>query len=486
MLIIPIEKGLDWSRAPVVTAFFVLLNCLIYLTWQTQDQSKLEDALTFYAQSSLPKIEYSIYISHLHQHLQTELADQLEAAWKANNKTQVYAKLITDRSFSDFLNKTTEEFWGEDIFQQWQTDRTILETKVTTISVFHLGLIPYQERSLTYLTYQFLHGDIWHLLGNMIVLAIVGMGVEAAIGSLFFLIGYIFCGVLAGVAYGLITPDQYIPLVGASGSISALMGMYAVIYGIRKIRFFYFVFFYFGYFTAPALAILPVWLLIEIIQAVFNTDSFVAYWAHAGGLVAGSALLFATKKWVLTVEEEYFEEVVDEDATYRNDLNRLMQQISQFNFESANRLVKELLQQYPEDLALIEQQYNLSKLQSDHEKSQRLLESLLLKKVLMPAHEKATEALFLTYTNENPDTILSQETRLKLLIYLIGPKTIDTAEQILRGLVNEKVNDPRVLKAVHSFIRFYDKKQDNKTRYRYQQLAEAIEQQRNDGSQSHA
>ena len=474
MLIVPVEKGLDWSRAPVVTAALVIINCLIFGLWQIRDQEKLADAMAYYEQSSLPAIEYPVYISHLHQAQQSPLATRLEAAWQANEKAPVYAHLLTDRSFSAFLQKTTLDFWGEDVFHQWQKDRQVIEEKVQSISAIRLGLIPAEGRGLTYITHLFLHGDIWHLLSNMLFLIVVGIGVEAAIGSFFFGIGYLVCGILASLFYGMITPTPYVPLVGASGAISALMGMYAVIYGLRKIRFFYFVIFYFGFFTAPALAILPIWILLEVLQAVFNTESYVAYWAHAGGLVAGAGLLAATKKWALQVEEEYYEEV-DEDETYRQDLNRLMNQISQFSFESAQKTVTELLQKYPEDLPLLTQQYHLSKLQQDPAKTQRLLERVLEKLSHMPRREKSVEVLMVDFNNLYPDATLNQDIRLKLLIYLIGGDTMTTAEQVLRSLINDKVSDPRLLKAIRTFMRYYEQRNDKKNLYRYQQLAEAVE-----------
>ncbi|MDX1695733.1 MAG: rhomboid family intramembrane serine protease [Ketobacteraceae bacterium] len=476
MLIVPVEKGLDWSRAPVVTAALVILNCLVYGLWQTGDDEKLAQAMARYQQSSLPAIEFPVYISHLHQSRQSKLATRLEAAWQANERELVYAHLLLDRSFSAFLEKTTMDFWGEDVFSQWQQDRAAIEQQIQQISAVKLGLIPANDRGITYVTYQFLHADVWHLLSNMLFLIIVGMGVEAAIGSFFFAIGYLVCGILAGLFYSVVASGSYVPLVGASGSVSALMGMYAVIYGLRKIRFFYFVIFYFGFITLPALAVLPVWLVIEVLQEVFNTESYIAYWAHAGGLVAGAGLLAATRKWALQVEEEYYE-TVDEDEDYRKDLNRLMNQIGQFSFDSAHKTVTELLQKYPEDIPLITQHYHISKLHGDPAKTQRLLERLLDKYSHLPRREKVVEALMLDFMNRYPDNTLSTDIRLKLIIYLIQGDTMTTAEQLLRSLLNDKVNDPRLLKAIRTFMRYYQEKNDKKSLYRYQQLAEAVEKQ---------
>jgi tetratricopeptide (TPR) repeat protein len=78
--------------------------------------------------------------------------------------------------------------------------------------------------------------------------------------------------------------------LGASGAVSALMGMYAVMYRLRRIRFFYQLFFYFNYVTAPALLLLPAWVANELLQHLVGGQG-IAYMAHLGGLLAGAALM---------------------------------------------------------------------------------------------------------------------------------------------------------------------------------------------------
>jgi membrane associated rhomboid family serine protease len=142
----------------------------------------------------------------------------------------------------------------------------------------------------TWITNAFLHGSTGHLLGNMLFLFLFGFSVELALGRgtylAFYLLGAVGASMLAGWAYA--GKDGY--GLGASGAISALMGMYAVMYRLKRIRFFYQLFFYFNYVTAPALLLLPAWIANELMQHWLGGQG-IAYMAHLGGLLTGAALM---------------------------------------------------------------------------------------------------------------------------------------------------------------------------------------------------
>lgn len=145
-------------------------------------------------------------------------------------------------------------------------------------------------RPITWLTATFLHGSTGHLLGNMLFLFLFGFSVELALGRTTYLAFYLLGGLggsaLSAWAYG--GTGSY--GLGASGAVSALMGMYAVLYRLRRVRFFYQLFFYFNYVTAPALLLLPAWIANELLQHWLSGRG-VAYMAHLGGLLAGASLM---------------------------------------------------------------------------------------------------------------------------------------------------------------------------------------------------
>jgi membrane associated rhomboid family serine protease len=135
----------------------------------------------------------------------------------------------------------------------------------------------------------FLHGGIWHLLGNMFFLWIYGDNAEHRLGRIGFLAAYLITGVAATLAYGLIAGDSMAPLVGASGAISGILGIYFILFPKNLIKVFVFLFpFLVTRWYVPARIVLGIYLLADnLLPLVLGNDTGVAYGAHIGGFGAG-------------------------------------------------------------------------------------------------------------------------------------------------------------------------------------------------------
>jgi membrane associated rhomboid family serine protease len=147
----------------------------------------------------------------------------------------------------------------------------------------------------TVLTSMFMHGGWLHLLGNMWFLWIFGNNVEDSSGRLRFLLFYLLCGAIAAGAQSIATPDSPIPMVGASGAISGVMGGYIVLYPRVRVHMLVILGFYIGKIAVPAYLMLGYWLLIQLVSgalAVGQESGGVAFLAHAGGFVAGMLLIY--------------------------------------------------------------------------------------------------------------------------------------------------------------------------------------------------
>ena len=150
-------------------------------------------------------------------------------------------------------------------------------------------------------TSMFLHGGWLHLIGNMWFLWIFGNNVEDSMGHLRFLVFYLVAGLVAALAHIFADPASPIPMVGASGAISAIMGAYLVLYPRARVDTLIFVLVFFKIFPLPAWVMLGYWFLIQAAEtAVSGGASGVAYMAHIGGFLAGVVLiaLFANPKLV--------------------------------------------------------------------------------------------------------------------------------------------------------------------------------------------
>lgn len=160
--------------------------------------------------------------------------------------------------------------------------------------VQHFGLIPLHAQPLTFVTSIFLHGSIFHLLGNMLFLWICGDNVEDRLGHFGFLLFYLAAGIIASLTHIKMTTMPGIPCIGASGAISGVLGAYVVLFPKSKIKFWYLFWFYLifrtGTFTLASVWALGFWFIEQLLLGYLNLSvqsGGVAYWAHIGGFISG-------------------------------------------------------------------------------------------------------------------------------------------------------------------------------------------------------
>jgi membrane associated rhomboid family serine protease len=141
-------------------------------------------------------------------------------------------------------------------------------------------------------TSMFLHGGWFHLIGNMWFLWIFGNNIEDSFTRLRFLLFYVICGLAASGAHILASPASAIPMVGASGAISGIMGAYLVLYPRVRVYTLFFFFIFIRVIPLPAWVMLLYWFAIQIFSGAAGpaTGGGVAFWAHVGGFAAGALL----------------------------------------------------------------------------------------------------------------------------------------------------------------------------------------------------
>ncbi len=154
---------------------------------------------------------------------------------------------------------------------------------------FVLGPSP-EPVYLTVISSMFMHGGWLHLGGNMLFLWIFGDNVEHAMGHLPFVLFYLGAGIVATVAHVFVQPDSLIPLVGASGAISGVLGTYLVLFPANRVLV---VLFYIAMWV-PAVLVIGMWAVLQFINglgqiAMTEQTAGVAYLAHVGGFLAGLA-----------------------------------------------------------------------------------------------------------------------------------------------------------------------------------------------------
>ena len=143
-------------------------------------------------------------------------------------------------------------------------------------------------------TSMFLHGGWMHILGNMWFMWIFGNNVEDAMGRFRFVVFYLLTGVGAALTQVFITPASAVPMVGASGAISGVMGAYIVLYPRARVFMLIVLGFYVTSMAWPAWMMLGYWLVLQFVSGLMAIDKEgggVAFWAHFGGFAAGVVLI---------------------------------------------------------------------------------------------------------------------------------------------------------------------------------------------------
>ncbi|MDH5650167.1 MAG: rhomboid family intramembrane serine protease, partial [Gammaproteobacteria bacterium] len=153
-----------------------------------------------------------------------------------------------------------------------------------------LALIP---SSLTLLTSMFLHGGWMHLIGNMLYLWIFGNNIEDAMGHGRFIIFYLLCGVIAALAHAIPNAGSAVPMIGASGAISGVLGAYLLLYPHARVLVLLPLGFFSQLIRLPAVLVLGFWFVLQLISSAISTSKTggVAWGAHIGGFVAGMVLI---------------------------------------------------------------------------------------------------------------------------------------------------------------------------------------------------
>lgn len=156
--------------------------------------------------------------------------------------------------------------------------------------------------SLSYLSYSFLHADIFHLGGNMLFLWVFGDNVEDALGHFRYLVFYLACAAAGAFVHGFVAPDSQEPLIGASGAIAGVVTAYLILFPRVKVWILAFARIPL---RIPAYIVLALWIILQVVMFLAGGEDQVSWACHVGGIVAGAALVFILRRrGVPLVDEE--------------------------------------------------------------------------------------------------------------------------------------------------------------------------------------
>jgi len=154
---------------------------------------------------------------------------------------------------------------------------------------------------LTVFTSMFLHGGLLHLGGNMLYLWIFGNNVEDTLGHGRFVVFYLTSGLAAALAQIMINPASTIPMVGASGAVSGVLGAYFLLFPYSTVLTLVTFGFFWRFIHLPAVIVLGLWIVLQFLSGYLSlgvasgAEGGVAFFAHIGGFIVGMGLLFVLR-----------------------------------------------------------------------------------------------------------------------------------------------------------------------------------------------
>ena len=359
MLIIPVSRRPDWRNPPVITLLLILVNVLIYFGLQSGDDKRAVQAYRYYAASTLPAIELPRYVKHLESSGHGDAAKRATDALAKQRWPLVLRAMENDDAFMQRLRDGKIVVPGEAAYPVWRRERAEFDRLQQASLVERFGFRPAHPTFAGLIGHMFLHANFDHLLGNMAILFIVGYLVEEALGKWRYLAFYLLSGIGAAGFDLIFNASRMGPGIGASGAIAGVMAMCVALYGMRKIRFFYWVLVYFDFFRAPAIIILPLWMANEIYQYLFNHGSHVNYMAHLGGFVTGAALIaaqrrFGRKRLAAPKQEEAADPLPGK-------LAKIDALLGALRIDEARGALQHLAHARPRDLLVVGRYYNVAR-----------------------------------------------------------------------------------------------------------------------------
>ena len=443
MICFPLEQKPDWRRPPLVTILLIFINICCFLFWQLDDNQETVEAVEYYFESDLPEIELPAYEKYIEQNENNKTINYVDRvkteADKNSYKLFLFqmmrgdGKFLNELAADSIIKPVDKKYWD------WRKQREIYDKKLNEITYYRYGLKPYQPSFETLITSMFLHGGFGHLIGNMIFLFLFGFAVEMILGWKLYLPAYLFGGLGSGLFNIAIDFNSAIPGIGASGAIAALAGMYTVLFGLRKIRFFCFFFVYFDTFKLPALTILPVWVGYEM-YLHYAFDDQVNNLAHLGGYITGAIVAFITKQSKVNINEEFMDENLHRE-NYESAYQEGQLLLAAMKFDKARMVFRKVYEQYPDNNEILKHLFDIEKSAPESDQYHRYACALLALPKKDVQTVKMQNEVFRDYASRaKPGPRLNPDILLALAMKFAANNYMDEAEKITGVFLKKELN----------------------------------------------
>ena len=365
MLLIPIEHQNKIKAATPATwllIFLIAYVSIMSLPNIKKDEARLteliqENQTGFFLETEL----YQEYLDHNKKKINYALVkksllfDQVQLpSFLTFEQASLWILGQKDTGFQNSL-KNRDTIFTHNKIMQWQEIQRKLKSQKNELFLWKWAFVPEAPQFLGAVGSLFLHGNIIHLLLNLMFLFFLGRYFEDRYSSQSLILLFAFGGITSILFHSILSPFKDTPLLGASGAISALLGGYLISNYKNKIKLFYFIFpMWYGKFYVSTLSLIGIWVLIQITGMIeslgYLPTSNIGFHAHIGGFLAGlvitKLLIYKPLKWknfplTSRFEQKYLEEGVRyyQALCYKQALTKFNEALSINHFNPLTKLL---------------------------------------------------------------------------------------------------------------------------------------------------
>jgi membrane associated rhomboid family serine protease len=431
-MLIPIGQENDTVRRVPWVTIVIMGLCVIIHIFNAGAISEFEERL-FGIYSEI----YDYYTAHPY----LRLDEELKKTFNITEQVEEVLKSMSGDKYSPGLDEAQKEE------EQDHLDKLVEELKSTKerLPFYKYGLVPNKKTFVGFIGHMFLHAGWLHLLGNLFYLYLMGPFIEDVWGKPAYAVFYLVVGMLAAFVFTLHYPNSDVPMIGASGAISGVMGGFMIRYWHARIRYFYmFSILVRGTFSAPAWVMLPMGFIMDLISARLM-DSIapgggggVAHWVHVWGFVFGAAGGLAIK--FLKIEQKFVAPKVEAQTTYVNKSFVLYEEAMQVQAggdkEKAYAILMDAAKEDSSNQDVIEALWNIAPGIGRTGEVVPLL-TRLIEREIQKGRVEAASIHYRQFRDKAPGARFSPHTKIKIFDQAIDARDSQEANSLFKELMKE-------------------------------------------------
>ena len=375
----PATETTGLKSVPWVCLGFFLAYLLIHLTLQHDELERQQEMADWYQQSGLFELEWENYISWLRISGQISKAESLAKARADGDRVTVFRAMAFDPAFEAENQLRGDQYWDYQQMTTWREMRDTFRQRASDLPVVKAGLNPSAPRPSTYLTWHFLHENLWILLVALLVAAPFAWPVENELGPKKTDVLWTVTGVVSGLIYVAFLSSEYRPLTGSTPMAAGLIGMYLGLFGLRKLDFLWFdprqrkV----RTIALPAAVLAPLFFILPVYETLAGGSAAHVWVAQIGALLAGAGLVHLARQADVRGAEQQVDEADDSERLLRQKLTSAWASMSAMAFRDAEQQFEAAMQMDPRQFLPLTGLYHIRKLKPESEAFQQTARQLL-------------------------------------------------------------------------------------------------------------